>query len=675
MVMGTHIARLVRMPNPSLFLALTVLLSSSLVVVHSAGDPKEIEPLLTFRDSFTDPSALSNWNASINPCTGEAANWIGVLCSENGKVLGLQLENMGLSGVVNIEILDPLEDLRTISLMNNNFEGKIPEMKKLSRLQALFLSNNHFSGEIPDDTFEGMKSLRKVFLANNIFSGKIPSSLTKLPKLAILKLEGNGFSGPVPEFTGNELKMVNLANNQLEGPIPKSLSKMADHFFSGNKNLCGPPLKECANLSPPPPGSPPTFPPTPLTPIIKKSSTCLQIALIVVSVALVLVILLFLFFLLRRRREYKTWEEEAFVVESYKPPPSPSVEVEKKAPQPTPAPHVKRTELIFLKDDVQRFDLQDLLKASAEILGSGNFGASYKAMIGKGEVVVVKNYKQMNNLGKEEFNEHMRRLGRLNHQNLHPLLAYYYRKEEKLLVTSFMVDGSLASHLHANRSRDNPGLDWSTRLNIIKGVIKGLNYLYNQLPTIVVPHGHLKSSNVLLGKNFEPLLCDYALRSLINQDQAHKMMTAYKSPEYAKTGHISRKTDVWCLGILILEILTGRFPENYLTTSYDRNMNLATWVNKMVKDKKISDVFDTEMKGAKNCKGEMINVLNIGLSCCNEDSEARPELKEVLKEIEGLKGGDDDDDDSSSTIGEVNVSISRGHKHSKMKGDPSSFDR
>ncbi|KAE8688231.1 Kinase protein with adenine nucleotide alpha hydrolases-like domain, putative isoform 1 [Hibiscus syriacus] len=630
MVMSMHIARLVRMPNPSLFLALAVFLSSSLMVVHSAGEPEEIEPLLTFRDSFTDPSALSNWNASINPCTGEAANWVGVLCSVNGKVLGLQLENMGLSGVVNIESLDPLENLRTLSLMNNNFEGKIPEMKKLNRLQALFLSNNHFSGEIPDDTFEGMKSLRKVFLANNLFSGKIPSSLTKMPKLAILKLEGNEFSGPVPEFTGNELKMVNLANNQLEG----------------NKNLCGAPLKECASLSPPPPGSPPTIPPTPLPPIIKKSSTGLKIALIVVSAALVLVILLLIFFLLRRRREYKTSDEEVFVVESYKPPPSPSVQMEKKAPHPTPASNVRRTELIFLKDDVQRFDLQDLLKASAEILGSGNFGASYKAMIGKGEVVVVKNYKQMNSVGKEEFNEHMRRLGRLNHQNLHPLLAYYYRKEEKLLVTSFMVDGSMASHLHANRSRDNPGLDWPTRLNIIKGVIKGLNYLYNQLPTIVVPHGHLKSSNVLLDKNFEPLLCDYALRSLINQDQAHKMMTAYKSPEYAKTGRISRKTDVWCLGI------------------HPGDLNRI----------RISDVFDKEMKGAKNCKDEMINVLNIGLSCCNEDSEARPELKEVMKEIEGLKGGDDDDD-SSSTIGEVNMSISRGHEHSKMKGDPSSFDR
>ena len=64
------------------------------------------------------------------------------------------------------------------------------------------------------------------------------------------------------------------------------------------------------------------------------------------------------------------------------------------------------------------------------------------------DAVVVKRYKQMNNVGREEFHEHMRRLGRLTHENLLPLVAYYYRREEKLLVSDFVENGSLASHLH-----------------------------------------------------------------------------------------------------------------------------------------------------------------------------------------------------------------------------------
>ena len=104
--------------------------------------------------------------------------------------------------------------------------------------------------------------------------------------------------------------------------------------------------------------------------------------------------------------------------------------------------------LSFVRDDRERFDLPDLLKASAEILGSGCFGSSYKAVPPVGAVMVVKRYKQMNNAGKEEFQEHMRRIGRLRHNNLLPLVAYYYRKEEKLLVYDFVNKGSLAVHLH-----------------------------------------------------------------------------------------------------------------------------------------------------------------------------------------------------------------------------------
>ncbi|KAG6627843.1 hypothetical protein CIPAW_15G157600 [Carya illinoinensis] len=65
---------------------------------------------------------------------------------------------------------------------------------------------------------------------------------------------------------------------------------------------------------------------------------------------------------------------------------------------------------------------------------SGSFGSSYKAALHNGQVMVVKRFKQMNNLGKEEFQEHMSKLGRLRHPNLLPLVAYYYRKEEKLLA-------------------------------------------------------------------------------------------------------------------------------------------------------------------------------------------------------------------------------------------------
>ncbi|GMI86100.1 pollen receptor like kinase 4 [Hibiscus trionum] len=671
--MGTHIARLVRTPNLSL---LIVLLSLLQFVFMSNGEDSDILNLLTFKDSLTNPSSLSNWNASVQPCNGDRANWIGVLCV-GSKIWGLQLENMGLGGMVNIEILDAVPTLRIISLMNNNFEGEIPEIKKLGELKALYLSNNRFTGDIPDNAFQGMRSLRNLFLANNAFTGTIPTSLATLPKLSVVKLEGNRFVGRIPEFKQN-VKVVNLANNFLEGPIPASLSRMTASMFEGNKNLCGPPLQNCTMSMASPAPSPSPVPSASATasaspqlpPVYKKTTSALQIALIVMSILLFLVLIAVAIFIFSKRK--RKCGKGSYGDDSYKLRTS-NVDQDKVKASESGQGVTKRpvdySKLIFMKGDADRFDLHDLLRASAEVLGSGNFGASYKAVLANGEAVVVKRYKQMNNVGREEFHEHMRRLGRLNHDNLLPLEAYYYRKEEKLLVSHFLEDGSLASHLHGNHSLDKPSLNWRTRLKIVKGVAKGLTYLYHELPTLIVPHGHLKSSNVLLNENFEAVLCDYALRPVINQEQAHMHMTAYKSPEQAINGRINRKTDVWCLGIVILEILTGKFPENYLTPSYDSNTNLATWVNGMVKEKRTSEVFDVEMSGTKNSKGEMINLLKIGLSCCEDDPETRPELKEAVREIEELK----DRDKQESAIGEVNAIIS-GRRRTRS-GSFSSFNR
>lgn len=104
--------------------------------------------------------------------------------------------------------------------------------------------------------------------------------------------------------------------------------------------------------------------------------------------------------------------------------------------------------LHFVGNDRERFELEDLLRASAEVLGSGSFGSSYKAVLFSGQAMVVKRFRYMNNMGREEFHDYMARLGKMSHPNLLPLVAYYFRKEEKLLISDFVENGSLASHLH-----------------------------------------------------------------------------------------------------------------------------------------------------------------------------------------------------------------------------------
>lgn len=199
-----------------------------------------------------------------------------------------------------------------------------------------------------------------------------------------------------------------------------------------------------------------------------------------------------------------------------------------------------------------------------------------------------------------------------------------------------------------NHYEDKPALDWPSRLRIIKGVARGLAYLYDAIPSLIIPHGHLKSSNVLLDESMDAILADYALSPVINLDLVQQIMMAYKSPEFAQHGRITKKTDIWSFGILILEILTGKFPENYLTHAHDRNADLASWVSTMIKEKRVSDVFDLDMGGATNSKSEILKLLKIGLSCCEENLDRRLDIKEVVRMIEELKEGDGDGEYISS---------------------------
>ncbi|KAL7096248.1 hypothetical protein ACP275_10G069800 [Erythranthe tilingii] len=611
----------------------------------AAAVEPEADILIAFKNSLDNADALSNWvQGGSPPCNGDQENWVGIFC-ENGTVWGLQLQNLGLEGVIDVDVLAKLPNLRTMSFMNNKFDGSLPNLSKLTNMKSIYLSNNAFSGEISPSTFSGMASLKKLHLANNQFTGQIPASLIVLKKLKELMLENNQFEGEIPQFPAGLIRTLNVSNNKLIGEIPLSLSNFPASSFGGNKILCGAPLALC--------------PP-------KQHLTLGSIIIVSILVAAASSALILVVFILRRRKQIPQ-PPEAAAAAAYghqKRPDLDNMETGQLSSVPgsgssspeklhhhggggggkkSSEPSVKIT---FLKEDRDRFDMTDLLKASAEILGSGVFGSTYKAALNNGQVMVVKRFRHMNNVDKGEFHEHMRRLGRLSHPNVLPIVGFYYRKEEKLLVTDYAEKVSLAVHLHGNRSQSRPCPDWPTRLKIVKGVARGLMYLYNELPSLTAPHGHLKSSNVLLDGSYTPLLADYGLVPVVNQEHAQEHMISYKSPEYKSSGRITKKTDVWSLGILILETLTGRFPSNFLQHSGGGrapaaptgDVDVAAWVEAAVGDDGDNvEVLDVDMERDERSVVEMMKLLNIGLSCCQVDVDIRPDIKEAVERIEEVK--------------------------------------
>ena len=108
----------------------------------------------------------------------------------------------------------------------------------------------------------------------------------------------------------------------------------------------------------------------------------------------------------------------------------------------------EKNKLVFFEGSSYNSDLEDLLRASAEVLGKGSYGTASKAILEEGTIVVVKRMKEVA-VGKKEFEQQMEIVGRVScHPNVVPLRAYYYSKDEKLLVFDYITGGSLFALLH-----------------------------------------------------------------------------------------------------------------------------------------------------------------------------------------------------------------------------------
>lgn len=197
----------------------------------------------------------------------------------------------------------------------------------------------------------------------------------------------------------------------------------------------------------------------------KSSKNVLLIVVVVAVVVAAAVVVSIVAAVLYSRRSNKTQPPSRIEPKNGCVPPYIDTSAETNPSPPSAQNRRVDAKLCFVRSDrTERFALHDLLRASAEVLGSGNFGSSYKAVLDSVPAVVVKKFRQMNGVRKDEFCQHMRKIGGLSHRNLLPMLAFYYRKEEKLLISDFVSNGSLASHLHSKCRSTLTLLDRKTRM-------------------------------------------------------------------------------------------------------------------------------------------------------------------------------------------------------------------
>ncbi|MQL94762.1 hypothetical protein Taro_027424 [Colocasia esculenta] len=396
---------------------------------QGAADPAlDKRSLLDFIRSLHH-GRLLNWSPSVPVC----GYWVGVTCSADGsRVVALRLPGVGLSGQIPQNTLGRLTALQTLSLRSNNLSGAFPaDLANLTSLTDLHLQFNNFSGPLPAD-FSLWRNLTVVDLSFNAFSGSIPSSLSNLTQLTALNLSNNSLSGKIPDLHLLNLKVLNLSGNHLTGSIPESLRRFPSSSFSGN-NLY--PLNSTKS-SPSPSPHAHRIAPMPTARVSgRKLSESVILGIIVGGSALGFVMFALLLLLFCSRKSEQT------VV---------SGKLTKGDSSPEKAVTRSQDEnntLVFFEGCTFAFDLEDLLRASAEVLGKGTFGTAYKAVLEDSTTVMVKRLKEVA-VGKREFEQQMEIVGRLKHENVAELRAYYYSKDEKLMVYDFFNLGSVSSMLH-----------------------------------------------------------------------------------------------------------------------------------------------------------------------------------------------------------------------------------
>ncbi|PQP92062.1 pollen receptor-like kinase 3 [Prunus yedoensis var. nudiflora] len=628
-------------------------------IAYSIAEP---EALLKLKESFKNVEALNSWTPDTTPCARNT-QWAGLICA-NGIVTGLRLGGMGLAGEIDTKALAEIKGLRTMSFVNNNFSGPMPEFNTLGPVKGLYLSGNQFTGEISSNFFVKMESLRKLWLSNNKFTGNIPPSLATIPNLLELHLEDNGFSGSIPVINQSTLVSLNMSNNKLEGEVPASMLKFKASSFAGNAGLCGGNLgKECAKPEPPPVTS---TTPNDINNNGENGSnskgnggSSKVVVAVSVASAVVLVALIVLFFVKSRRKEDEADFDMPGKENTEKTDHPDAVELnvseikqkEVVVDRPSSSKRAGNSsrkgsnngkggggmaELVMLNEEKGVFGLPDLMKAAAEVLGNGGLGSSYKAVMANGFAVVVKRMREMNGMGKDGFDAEMRRFGSLRHWNILTPLAYHYRKEEKLLIYEYIPKSSLLYILHGDRGPSHAELDWPARLKIVQGTAKGLAYIHTEFASCDVPHGNLKSSNILLGPDYEPLLSDFAFGPLINTANVAQALFAYKAPEAAEHDQVSPKCDVYCLGIIILEIMTGKFPSQYLNNGKG-GLDVIQWVRSAISEGRESELLDPEISSTNGSLGEMEKLLHIGAACTESNPNQRLDMGEAITRIEQVQ--------------------------------------
>lgn len=592
------------------------------------------------------------------------------------SLFDLQLRDNQFTGLVPSSLIS----IANISLQNNMLQGPLPPFG--AGVNATRVANNNFCNDDPTSPCDAQvttllevagalgypltlaeawkgndacnqwqfitcdpkgKNITLINLGKRGFSGNISPSFANLASLTELYLNGNNLTGPIPgSLTSlSNLQKLDVSNNNLSGEIP-SFPSTVKFNTTGNPLLGTSPPSGSGGT--PPPGSHAATPGGGVPGTSKNPSTSAGIiAAVVIAIVVFIGVVVFVSYKCCTKKKHQKFGRVQNPENGNGKGKINNAIMGGGMNGYGGVPSELCSQSSGDHNDIQVFEggnvvisIQVLLQVTSNfsednILGRGGFGVVYKGELQDGTKIAVKRMEStaMGNKGMNEFKAEIAVLTKVRHRHLVALLGYCINGNERLLVYEYMPQGTLAEHLFEWGELGYPSLTWKQRVSIALDVARGVEYLHSLARESFI-HRDLKPSNILLGDDMRAKVSDFGLVKMAPQGK-FSMETrlagtfGYLAPEYAATGRVTAKVDVYAFGVVLMELLTGRKALD--ETLSDERLNLVTWFRRVLINKdNIPKAIDQTLEPDDETYESICKVAELAGHCTAREPFQRPDM-------------------------------------------------